>query len=61
MAKRKTPEQKKALRAVELMRKENRQKQKKKELYDAKEWYTARALLGNQWANWFVMAGARER
>lgn len=37
------------------------QKQRKKELYDAKEWYTARALLGNQWANWFVMAGARER
>lgn len=57
----KTKEQKKALREVEQMRKENRQKQKKKELYDAKEWYTARALLGNQWANWFVMAGARER
>ena len=37
------------------------QKQKKKELYEAKEWYTIRALLGNQWANWFIMAGARER
>ena len=36
-------------------------KQAKKEKYDAKEWYTIRALLGNQWANWFVMAGARER
>ena len=34
---------------------------KKKELYEAKEWYTIRALLGNQWANWFIMAGARER
>ena len=22
-----------------------------KELYDAKEWYTIRAILGNQWAN----------
>jgi len=31
------------------------------ELYEAKEWYTIRYLLGNQWANWFIMAGARER
>ena len=37
------------------------QKKRKKELYDAKEWYTIRAILGNQWANWFIMAGARER
>jgi hypothetical protein len=36
-------------------------KQRKQQLYDAKEWYTIRALLGNQWANWFIMAGARER
>jgi len=36
-------------------------KAKIKKLYDAKEWYTIRALLGNQWANWFIMAGARER
>ena len=36
-------------------------KQRMKELYDAKEWYTIRCILGNQWANWFVMAGARER
>ena len=36
-------------------------KQHKQQLYDAKEWYTIRALLGNQWANWFIMAGARER
>ena len=26
-------------------------KARKKELYDAKEWYTIRAILGNQWAN----------
>ena len=37
------------------------QKALKKKLYEAKEWYTIRALLGNQWANWFIMAGARER
>lgn len=36
-------------------------KERMKELYDAKQWYTIRAILGNQWANWFVMAGARER
>ena len=36
-------------------------KKRKKELYEAKEWYTIRSLLGNQWANWFIMAGARER
>ena len=36
-------------------------KERIKALYDAKEWYTCRALLGNQWANWFVSAGARER
>lgn len=33
----------------------------KQKLYNAKEWYTCRALLGNQWANWYIMAGARER
>ena len=36
-------------------------KKRMKALYEAKQWYTIRALLGNQWANWFVMAGARER
>ena len=37
------------------------EKKKKKELYQNKEWYTIRAILGNQWANWFVLIGARER
>ena len=36
-------------------------KARMKELYDAKEWYTIRAILGNQWANWFTMIGARQR
>ena len=61
MAKRKTEEQKKALKKYNQLVKADLQKKRKKELYEAKEWYTARALLGNQWANWFVMAGARER
>lgn len=34
---------------------------KQKELYENKEWYTCRALLGNDWANWFLMIGAKER
>ena len=34
---------------------------KKRILYENKEWYTIRADLGNQWANWFIEAGARER
>ena len=36
-------------------------KKKKRELYENKEWYTIRSLLGNTWANWFVLIGARER
>ena len=38
-----------------------KQKKTKKELYESKEWYTIRAILGNDWANWFVLIGARER
>ena len=37
------------------------QKQLRKKLYEEKEWYTIRSILGNQWANWFVLIGARER
>lgn len=43
------------------LRDADNQKKKKKELYEAKEWYTIRALLGNQWCNWYICAGARER
>lgn len=57
----KTKEQKAAAKEYKQLRAADDQKKRKKELYDAKEWYTARALLGNQWANWFIMAGARER
>ena len=52
---------KEAQNQIDQENRERRQKKRKKELYDAKEWYTIRALLGNQWANWFIMAGARER
>lgn len=45
--------------AYKMLRDRDKQKQLKKELYEAKEWYTIRALLGNNWANWFVLIGAR--
>ena len=34
---------------------------KRKELYQNKEWYTIRSLLGNQWAFFYILCGARER
>lgn len=43
------------------LRDADNQKIKKEQLYQAKEWYTIRSLLGNQWSNWFLMIGARER
>ena len=36
-------------------------KEEKQELYDNKEWYTIRSLLGNTWARYFMLIGARER
>ena len=36
-------------------------RQKRKELYQRKEWYTIRSLLGNTWAFFYVLLGARER
>lgn len=33
----------------------------KKKAYERKEWWTARAILGNTWAFFFVLLGSRER
>ena len=52
---------KEAKKKLQQSNREIKSKKRKQELYDAKEWYTIRALLGNQWANWYIMAGARER
>lgn len=57
---------------VESVLKEQRDRQKKKELlikskehikklYDEKEWYTIRALLGHHNIHFYVLIGARER
>lgn len=39
----------------------NKERQRRKELYQRKEWYTIRSLLGNTWAYFYVLLGARER
>ncbi len=57
----KTEAQKKAAKRYDQLKKADDQKIIKEKLYQAKEWYTIRSLLGNQWANWFLMIGARER
>lgn len=36
-------------------------KKQKKEMYQKKEWYTIRALLGNRWAFFYILVGGRER
>lgn len=33
----------------------------RKQLYDARQWYTIRSLLGNTWALFYIVLGARER
>lgn len=38
-----------------------RSAQQKKIAYQNKEWYTIRSILGNKWAHWFFLLGARER
>ena len=44
-----------------LITKEIISKQKRKELYQKKEWYNIRSILGNTWAMFYILLGARER
>ena len=37
------------------------EKAERKRLYQLKEWYTIRSLLGNTWAFFYILLGARER
>ena len=41
--------------------KENEERKRKQELYQKKERYTIRSLLGNTWAFFYILLGARER
>ena len=36
-------------------------KLQKEQLYQKKEWYTIRSLLGHHDVNWYLLIGARER
>lgn len=36
-------------------------KKRQKEAYENKTWYTIRSVLGNTWATWFILIGARQR
>ena len=46
---------------AEVKKKLKHDKAYKKALYDAKEWYTIRSLLGHHFWNYAVLIGARER
>lgn len=46
---------------TELLFKAKSQKKKVKEFYENKQWYTVRSLLGNTWARYYILIGARER
>lgn len=39
----------------------NKEKVRRQKLYQQKEWYTVRSLLGNTWAFFYILLGARER
>lgn len=46
---------------LEQRRKIKEIREKRKELYERKEWYTIRSILGNTWAYFYILLGARER
>lgn len=62
-----TKKQKKVLKAsnsnslTSIMTRYKAAKEFREKAYNNKEWYTIRAILGNQWANFFVLSGARQR
>ena len=48
----------KALRKINKARKS---REERKRLYQNREWYTIRSIMGNQWAFFYILLGARER
>ena len=36
-------------------------REERKRLYQAREWYTIRSIMGNSWAFFYILLGARER
>ena len=52
---------KQAIREQDRMIEAANNKKRRQELYQSKEWYTIRALLGNNWAFFYCLLGSRER
>lgn len=46
---------------MDFVNKYNKEKVRRQKLYQQKEWYTVRSLLGNTWAFFYILLGARER
>lgn len=44
-----------------LMKRARKSREEREKLYQEKEWYTIRAILGNDWAFFYILLGARER
>lgn len=57
----KTAKQKAAAKRYDQLKRADDQKILKRQLYENKKWYTIRSILGNTWASWFFLIGARQR
>ena len=51
------PVQRELLNEVKL----KKTREERKRLYQLKEWYNIRAVMGNNWAFFYILLGARER
>ena len=44
-----------------FLNKANKSREARKLAYQNREWYTIRSIMGNQWAFFYILLGARER
>ena len=56
-----TKEDKKKKEAIVALKRLAKSRKARRIAYQRKQWYTVRSLLGNDWAHWFFLLGARER
>ena len=43
------------------IKKELKSREERRKLYEKREWYTIRSIMGNSWAFFYILLGARER
>ena len=43
------------------IKRERKSREERKRLYQNREWYTIRSIMGNSWAFFYILLGARER